>query len=273
MPDPIWRRIAEDLRQKIESGELGSEGHALPSELELRETYDASRNTVRDAVKWLITRGLVVTRPGQGTFVVQKIDPFVTKLTAEIGAGPDTEGAGYASEFEDSARIPGQAGSDQLERRPESSVPRVEVQAATGVAAAELRVSGDTQLISRHQRRLIDGTPWSLQTTFYPLRLLEAGASMLLQATDIEGGGVKYVEETTGIKQVGWVTKITVRTPNATEANFFGLPDDGRISVFENIRTGFDESGQPFRVTITTYPADRNQFVMTAGQLPGEYPA
>jgi DNA-binding GntR family transcriptional regulator len=37
MPDPMWRQIAEDLRQKIESGALGQDGSPLPSELELRD--------------------------------------------------------------------------------------------------------------------------------------------------------------------------------------------------------------------------------------------
>ena len=69
MADPMYRQIAEDLRRQIEAGELPP-GAQLRTELELREKYDASRNTVRDAIKWLITRGLVETRPGQGTFVV-----------------------------------------------------------------------------------------------------------------------------------------------------------------------------------------------------------
>src|SRR5258707_328118 len=46
MPEPMYRLIAEDLRQKIESGELGH-GDQLPTELELRDQYDASRNTIR----------------------------------------------------------------------------------------------------------------------------------------------------------------------------------------------------------------------------------
>jgi DNA-binding GntR family transcriptional regulator len=54
MANPMYRQIAEDLRE-----------------------HDASRNTVRDAVKWLTSLGLVETRPGQGTFVVDDIDPFV----------------------------------------------------------------------------------------------------------------------------------------------------------------------------------------------------
>jgi GntR family transcriptional regulator len=65
----MWRSIAEDLRLKIESGELGRDGKPPPTELELQDAYSASRNTVRDAVKWLASRNLVYTRSGQGTFV------------------------------------------------------------------------------------------------------------------------------------------------------------------------------------------------------------
>jgi GntR family transcriptional regulator len=50
----------------------------------------------------------------------------------------------------------------------------------------------------------------------------------------------------------------------------FSLPDDGRIAIFELIRTGYDETGTPFRLTITTYPSDRNQFLVTVGQVPSE---
>ena len=84
MADPMYRVIAEDLQDQIEARMLPA-GAQLPTELELRDRYDASRNTVRDAVKWLITRGLVETRPGQGTFVVEKIVPFVTTLTGDPG--------------------------------------------------------------------------------------------------------------------------------------------------------------------------------------------
>jgi DNA-binding GntR family transcriptional regulator len=32
MPDPMWRQVSKDLRQRIESGELGGDGQSLPSE-------------------------------------------------------------------------------------------------------------------------------------------------------------------------------------------------------------------------------------------------
>jgi GntR family transcriptional regulator len=261
MHDPMWKQIAEDLRQKIEAGELGRDGKPLPTELELQAEYNASRNTVRDAVKWLVTRGMVYTRSGQGTFVTQKIDPFVTRLSSDRTpfVGDDTTAA-YASEV--ASRL----------RRPEVSVPRIEIQRPTGIAASELQLPADASVVSRHQQRLIDGLPYSLQTTFYPMRLVELGAIRLIQAVDIVEGAVGYIKAAIGIEQVGWRERIVVRVPDANETGFFNLPDDGRIAVLEFARTGNDQTGEPIRVTITTYPADRNQFVMTSGKVPDEPP-
>jgi len=49
MADPMYRRIADDLREQIESGDL-EPGQQLRTEFELRDHYKASRNTVRDAI-------------------------------------------------------------------------------------------------------------------------------------------------------------------------------------------------------------------------------
>jgi GntR family transcriptional regulator len=251
MPDPIWRRIAEDLRVKIENGELGSGGQPLPSELELRDEYQASRNTVRDAVKWLINRGLVETRPGQGTYVVQAIDPFVTSLTAEQSPGV-SQTTTYASEVAASGG-----------RKATVSIPRIEVQKATGVVARQLGLTEDESVVSRHQQRFIDEIPWSLQTTFYPMSFVVRGATELLIPQDVPEGVVQYLAKELGIRQTGWTDIIQVRAPDTVESGFFGLPDDGRVAVIEIRRTAFDQDRKPFRITITTYPADRNQFTVT----------
>lgn len=251
----LWRQIADDLRQKIESGELGREGQPLPTELELQDLYGASRNTVRDAIKWLATRGLVYTRSGQGTFVSRKPDPFVTKFGSDLRYG-----MAESSAFEVAVR-------DQS-RTPEVTVPRIEIRKAGDQPGGELRLPADALMISRHQQRLIDGDPYSLQTTFYPMSLVEKGAQRLINAEDILEGAVKYIEKAAGIRQVGWRDRFTVRAPDANEVTFFSLPDDGRVAVLQIVRTGFDQDGRPFRVTVTTYPADRNQFVLETGQVP-----
>jgi GntR family transcriptional regulator len=259
MPDPIWRRIAEDLRQKIESGELGRDGRALPSELELRDQYEASRNTVRDAVKWLTTRGLVETRPGQGTFVVKAIDPFVAPLDMTLEAVAGSETGAYLF------------GVTERLRKSTVSIPRIEIQQAHGLVASELEVPSNASVVSRHQQRYIDDTPWSLQTSFYPMRYVERGATLIIQAAEIKPGVVPYIEKTLGIKQAGWRERFAVRAPDRRETEFFALPDDGRIAVIETIRTGYEESGEPLRLTVTTYPADRNQFVRSVGKVPDPF--
>jgi GntR family transcriptional regulator len=253
--DPMWRQIAEDLRMKIESGELGRDGEPLPTELELQVAYRASRNTVRDAVKWLVTRNRVYTRSGQGTFVQPKVDPFVTRDNGQPESGKEESTA-----FDIAVR-------DRC-RAPRVSSPRVESLRAEGRYARELHIADDESVVSRHQQRFIDDVPYSLQTTFYPLTFVERGAVRLIRAENIPEGAVKYIEDILGIKQVGWTDRYTVRQPDAVEATFFSLPDDGRVPVVELTRTGYDQDGVPLRVTITTFPSDRNEFVMQYGQVP-----
>lgn len=254
--DPIYRVISDELRQEIETGQLAP-GSQLPTELELRDRFNASRNTIRDAVKTLVNLGLVVTRAGQGTFVAERIDPFVTTLSADADTGfGGGEGATYLSEV------------SRAHRKPDMSEPRVEIQLATSEIADRLRVDEGTQLISRHQSRTIDGTPWSLQTTFYPMEFVLNGANRLLEAVNISPGTVEYIQETLGLKQTGYRDWITVRAPDANEVAFFRLPPDGRVPVFVIFRTAFDQSGNPMRVTVSVFPADRNQFIVNVGELP-----
>ena len=254
MGEPLYRMIAEDLRRKIESGELPKEPKgSLPTESELQKEFGASRNTIREAIKWLITLDLVETRAGQGTFVVEKPVPFVSTLTGNPRGGSS---AVYLSEVTASGR------------RPTDTEPRVEIQHATATVARALRLDNGAQVVSRHQQRSIDYTPWSLQTTFYPMSLVEQGATRLILPTDIAEGAVNYLADKCDLKQVGYRDTISVRPPELDEAWFFGLPADGRVSVFEIHRVGFDEEGRRIRLTITVYPADRNRFRIDVGLVP-----
>jgi GntR family transcriptional regulator len=254
MGEPLYRMIAEDLRAKIESGELPADpGGALPTEKDLQKSYGASRNTVRDAIKFLTQLGLIETRPGQGTFVVEKATPFVTTLTDY----PDRSNAkSYVAEVKADGRAP------------TDSEPKVEIQYATGTVAAALGLDTGTQVVGRHQQRSIDGTPWSLQTTFYPMSLVDKGAIRLIRPADIEEGAIHYLAQEYDVRQVGYRDTISVRPPEPDEAWFFKFPPDGRVSVFEIHRVGYDENGHPIRVTITVYPTDRNVFELEVGRVP-----
>jgi GntR family transcriptional regulator len=255
VPDPLYRQIADDLQRQIEAGDLAP-GAQLPTELELREQYGASRNTVRDSVRWLTNRGLVQTLAGQGTFVVQTPEPFVTTLSAdpETGLGGG-EGQAYKTEVLAQGR------------NPSAREPRVEIQLADGVVAAELQIPRRSLVVSRYQQRFIDGMPYSLQTSYYPMALVEAGAVRLREATSIEPGTVDYLQDALGLSQSGYRDMITVRVADAAETAFF-RPDSGQVSVFETFRTALDGDRKPFRLTVSVFAADRNQFAVFAGEVP-----
>lgn len=254
MGNPMYRQIAETLREQIQSGEL-QPGQQLKTELELREAFGASRNTVRDAIKLLTSRGLVETRPGQGTFVVKETSPFVTTLSAnQTGLG-----------IEESVRKLSEV--DKKNRKVTTSPVQVEIQEGTENVTAALRLPRNAEVISRHEKRFIDGDPWSLQTSYYPAEFAER-AERLRSARNIDEGTVKYLADTLHLRQVGYRDWIIVRTPNNTEAEFFRLPPDGRIAVYEISRTTFDGNQNPIRVTVTVYAADRCQFIVEDGEVP-----
>src|SRR5258708_26833448 len=83
---PKYQEIADRLRTRIASGALPA-GQRLPSEPDLAAEHDASRNTVRLAIALLINQGLVVSRQGLGTFVVEPTKPF-TALLSRVHAPP-----------------------------------------------------------------------------------------------------------------------------------------------------------------------------------------
>lgn len=248
---PMYQQIAEDLRKQIDTGVL-VRGGQLPTELELREKYDASRNTIRDAIKRLISQGLVETRPGQGTFVTSKIDPFVTVITADPKTGfGGGEGATYLSQVSEG------------HRKPSATVPRVEVQTPPEAITKRLRVAGNAQVVSRHQERFIDNIPWSLQTSYYPMEFIVKGATRLLMAEDIPEGAVRYLADTIGVRQIGYRDWIAARLPDDNEQRFFGVGHDA--TVFVIFRTAFDQTKTPMRLTVTVFPSDRNQFIVNVG--------
>jgi GntR family transcriptional regulator len=273
----LYLQIADDLRKRIELGaaalpsegddpaavELDTQllrvlrpGDQLLTEQGLSEAYSASRNTIRDAIKQLTGLGLVETRQGQGTFVTKRIaiDPFVTVLSTDPLASKGAEGATYLSDVK------------SKHRKADASVPKVEIQVPPVEVARRLRLAPGTQVVSRHQMRYIDDTPWSLQTSFYPVDFITRGATRLISAEDIVEGTVHYIAKVLDVRQVGYRDWITARSPDPNEQEFFGLAHDA--AVFELFRTAFDQTGTPLRVTVTVFPADRNQFIVNVGDVP-----
>ncbi len=116
--------------------------------------------------------------------------------------------------------------------------------------AADRRFPGDQPtpeaLCLRH--------PWPQQTSFHPRGLSAWRADRLSDADDIEGGTVKHLFETLGLRQVGYRDWITVRAQDAAGAIFFNLSRDGRVRVFQTYRTTVAQTGTSMKLTVTGLP-------------------
>jgi multiple sugar transport system substrate-binding protein len=73
-PIPIYHQLKTLIRGQIESG-LWRPGDRIPTEQELCQLYDISRAPVRQALKELAQEGVLIRRPGLGTFVNNHTPP------------------------------------------------------------------------------------------------------------------------------------------------------------------------------------------------------
>lgn len=141
-------RIAEDLRSEIAAGEY-SPGDRLPTEHALSSRFQVSRPTIRTALQELEGLGLVRTRHGVGTFVVEQ--PAVRAGLERLESMTDA--------IRNQGREPGMVYASRLRRRviPEE--------------AGRMGVAVDTEVLELRRSILADGEvvaysydllPWSL---------------------------------------------------------------------------------------------------------------
>ena len=64
----IHEEVVTQIHDLIREGRLKA-GDQLPSERELSETFKVSRTSVREALRALETKGLIISRTGMGNFV------------------------------------------------------------------------------------------------------------------------------------------------------------------------------------------------------------
>jgi len=248
-----YQQIADRLREQITTGVFGP-GERLPSEPDLIEEYQASRNTVRLAIALLTNQGLVVTRQGLGTFVQQPTRPF-TALLSRVDVSPD------AYHADTGLPVVGAAASQP--ERARSVV--VETADASKSVAASLDIKPGDQVVIRRSRRFLGEVPWLLVSSFFPMDL--ASGTALEQAGSIEQGSIKLLAEL-GYPQQGFRDEIGARMPDAREFEFFGLTTG--IPVIVVGRTGYG-TARPIRLTRYVYRADRVRLAHEVATIPEKY--
>jgi len=147
---PLYLQIMEILEQQIRSGRV-KPGDQLPTQEALAEHFEVSLAPVKQALRELEERGIIATRQGRGTYVMD-----ATPLSEEII---------------DANRIPNFT-RDMAERglTARSRVLAMELLSAAEAqtAAAELKVEDPGRLVRIRRVRLADGDPLCLQTCYFP---------------------------------------------------------------------------------------------------------
>jgi GntR family transcriptional regulator len=247
-----YQQIADRLRGQITSGVFGP-GERLPSEPDLIEEYQASRNTVRLAIALLTNQGLVVTRQGLGTFVQQPTRPF-TALLSGVNVSPGDQ------HVDTGLPVVGAAASE-----PETARTLVETAEASQSVAASLDIKPGDQVVIRRSERYLAEVPWLRIASFFPMDL--ARGTALEQAGVIKQGSIKLLADL-GYPQVGFRDEIGARMPDAREFEFFGLTTGTPVIVIG--RTAYGAS-RPIRLTRYVYRADRVKLAHEVATIPEKY--
>jgi GntR family transcriptional regulator len=230
---PMSERIADELRQAIEAGNLAP-GAKLPSERELAETHHAARNTVRQAVRILSEDGLVTAEHGRGV--------FVRTAANLIRLGNDR----YSHKYRETGLSP-----FLLECARQGKSGRFEVLSITRMVpppdiAAALDLPTDSESVVRRENVFwADTDPVQRVITWVPSTIAE-GTGLL----DDEVGhpyGIHGVFEDKGHLMTRMLNDVSARMPTPDERTHLRLPPG--VPVLDVLHTSIDQNGRPYELT------------------------
>jgi GntR family transcriptional regulator len=246
---PVYKQIADELRQRIEAGQIAP-GDRLPSESELVAEFAVAQGTVRQAIALLRGDGLVVAEHGKGVFVRRR--PKIRRLAHDRFARRHRD-AGKAAYLVEAER--------------EESVPRVDVffvgkEKAEKDVAARLKLRAGSTVLARRRRYLSDDEPTELASSFIPWQL--ANGTPMTETNPGPGGVYARIEEA-GHRLGRFTEEVTARMPSPDEAKALRLPPG--TPVLTLVRVAYDTDDLPVEVCETVMSS--NHFVLSY-ELPAD---
>ncbi|MEW9532960.1 GntR family transcriptional regulator [Microbispora sp. NPDC049125] len=211
---PIYRRIADRLRDQILSGALG-DGDRLPGENALMAEYGIARATARQALAVLINEGLAVPRRGSGVYV-RLFRPIRRHGSRRLAR--EQWGQGLAIWDADARGRSYVVDDFQIQRE----------QASEHAA----RLLGTAEVWVRRRRYSVDGHPVQLAASQFPADLVEGTAVTL---PDTGPGGVYARLGDLGRAPVHFTEEVRARMPLPREVELLKLPAGTPVIVVSRI--------------------------------------
>ena len=230
---PASRRIADELRRSIESGELAP-GAQLPSERQLAATYRTARNTAREAIRLLADSGLVIAEQGRGAFV-RRNAPLI-----RLGNNR------YSPKYRDSGMSPFLLECAKQGKTGRFDVLRIErIQPSEDVAARLGVPAGSESVLRRENVFYADADPVHHVTTYIPWTI--ADRTGLLDPDVGHPYGIHGILEVRGHTMSRLREEVSARMPTADEAALLHLASG--VPVLGVLHTSIDQDGQPYELT------------------------
>jgi GntR family transcriptional regulator len=168
-------RIYEYLREKIQTNAY-QPGQKIPSESELVEDLNVSRNSLREAITRLEHEGYLVRKHGIGTFI---IDSKVDRVNAAIDKLYSTSKL-IASQ----GKIPGTADLTTHTTQADAFI------------ASKLLIEPGSPVVCIQRKRTADGIPFCWDASYFPVHPALQDQSALEKSTSL----MDYVEKELGVK-------------------------------------------------------------------------
>lgn len=229
-PVPLYFQLAQSLQGNIENGNIPA-GSLLGNEIRLADELGVSRPTIRRAIEYLVTQGLLVRRRGVGTQVVRAQVRRPLELTSLY---EDLTSAGKA---------------------PHTEVLSLDIVPADQSVAAALRVPVDTDVVSLHRLRYAESEPIAIMTNYLPVGLAE------ITEPALERSGTDEQLRAAGVHI--HVAEQTIGARNATAEESRRLNEKRGAALLTMTRLAFDLTGQPVEFGQHVYRASRYAFSLT----------
>jgi len=244
---PLYLRVAEELRARIESGELPP-GTRLPSVAEISAQYGGSNSIATGAYKVLVDDGLVVSRHGAGHYVRSQETPelLVRQHRRRSEDSPFAEGAAKQ----------GAVGTWRHESTTEQ---------ATDAVAARLGVTPGAAVMHTSYTYLADEQPVQLAESWEPLEVTGSSLVALPEVGPYAGVGVAARMRVLSIEVGDPVERVRARLATRAEAQGLGMTPPGPVLAIE--RTYYDQAtGRAVETADIVMRGDR--WVSVYGQPP-----
>lgn len=254
---PIQLRIADELRMRIERGDLAP-GDPLPTLQDICDDWDCSMNSARAAIALLKQQGLISGGRGKA--------PTVRKPVSRVCRSSDRH----------------QAEKD-LVRKPEP------VRAATGLAemdmslaidevtfnteynvivpspalAQDFGIPRDAEVLERiyEMRDRKDGRLLSWSVSYLPMSIISANKELLDPANEPWPGGTMHQLFTVGVEIIRVTDLVSSSMPTTATAHEWRL-DDG-VPMIQVRRISYDTDDRVVEITDADFPADRTELSFT----------